>query len=191
MAPLEKKRLSQIVLRSSQGFTLVEILVGLILIGIIGTLIASAAKQGILSSQRLLDQGANTSKAIVLRRILHRDIHHMLWQSSLESTSRGFQIKTGHNLLLNSSFPAVVTWTFNPPKVLRREEISALDYVLEQELISDITSHDLALMSARDRQWVSQKSWLMSPQQPRAVALRLRLQVEGWNAWEIIERLPH
>ena len=156
MYRLVKIKFSQIVLKPAKGFTLVELLVALIFVGIIGTMIASAAKQGILSSQALLDQGSNNSKATILRRVLHRDIHHMLWQSSLESTSQGFQIKTGHNLLLNSSFPAVVSWIFNPPKVLRREEISALDYVLEQELISDITSHDLALMSARDRQWVSQ-----------------------------------
>ena len=190
MYPLGKKSPSLTILRPAKGFTLVEILVALILVGIIGTMIASAAKQGILTSQALLDQGSNRSKAIVLRRILHRDIHHMLWQSKLEAHSRGFQIKTGHNLLLNSSYPAVVTWIFNPPNVLRREEISALDYVLEQKLISDMTSCNLALMSARDRQWVNLKSLIMNPEQPRAVALRLRLHVDGWNALDIIERLP-
>lgn len=174
----------------SRGFTLIEILVGVILVGIIGAMIASATKQGILTSQAILQQGEQNARATVLRRILHRDIHGMLWKSDLVPTSQGFALKSGHNLLLESSLPAVVTWTFNAQEVVRREEIPALDYVLEQKLIPNITSYELAMMSARDRQWVNHESWIMNPQQPTVVALRLRLQVTGRNSWEIIESLP-
>lgn len=177
-------------LSPSPGFTLVEILVGLTIVTIIGAMIASTTKQSILSSRALLHQGHSAAQKTVLRRILHRDIHNMLLDSSMEPTKRGFRFTSGHNLLIRSSLPVNIAWNFTQGELLRREEIPDLDYSQEQVLCPDLDSFELEFMPAGDIRWVGLEAWLLNKQRPAPAAVRLLLRVSGRSTWEIIERIP-
>lgn len=163
---------------------------GLVIAAIIGAMIASTAKQSILSSQALLQQGHSEAEKTVLRRILHRDIQNMQWASSLEPTNQGFRLTSGHNLLLTASLPVTINWHFTQGALIRKEERPDLNYIREQVLCPDLNSFELEFMPPADTRWIGLEAWLLNQERPAPVALRLQLQLPGRNRWEIIERIP-
>lgn len=174
----------------SPGFTLLEVLVGLVLAGVLGAMIAATAKQNILSSQALLQQVPTETVKTTLRRILHRDIQNMQLGSRLQPTSQGFRLSSGHNLLLNASFPVSITWSFSQGELLRREENPELGYVKEQTLCSELSSFKLEFLPTGAERWVQHQAWLLDKERPDPAALRLQLDMSGRKQVRIIERVP-
>ncbi|WP_291319821.1 type II secretion system protein [Desulfonatronospira sp.] len=175
---------------SARGFTLVEILVAVAIAGLLAAMIAGVMSRGILTSEALLEQRESEAEKTVLRRILHRDFLGMEWGSGLEPATEGFRLYTGHNMLLSSSLPVEVFWSFEGGEIVRREESQVLGYSKEQTLYQDMESVELEFLSSRDRRWIRLDSWLRDPNRPHPGAVRLTLHFSGQNRFEIVEHLP-
>ncbi|MFW6388284.1 MAG: prepilin-type N-terminal cleavage/methylation domain-containing protein [Desulfohalobiaceae bacterium] len=175
---------------TSHGFTLLEVLVGLVLTGLLGAMIAATASQNILSSQALLQQGQGNTERTVLRRILHRDIQNMQLGSSLQPTNQGFRLKSGHNLLLNASLQVRITWSFSQGELVRREEKPGLGYIKQQTLCRELDSFKLEFLPAEAERWVELQAWLMDKKRSAPAALRIQLDMPGKKQIRITERVP-
>ncbi|WP_291321885.1 type II secretion system protein [Desulfonatronospira sp.] len=172
------------------GFTLVEVLVGLAVAGVLAAMLASIMGNSIFSSQELLKKSSEEHQKTVLRRIIHRDIKHMQWQTGLEPTSSGFRMVTGHNTLVSASIPMQVSWDFRDGKVIRIEENQDLEYSREQVLSHKLESLNIAFMSSQDQRWIEHQSWLMGTNRPYPRALRLRMVFGEEVGFEIVEHIP-
>jgi len=174
----------------TSGFTLIEVLVSLALAGILVSIIAGVMGQGILTSQALLRESRSETEKTVLRRLLHRDIKNMIWNSSLEPTPEGFRIKTGHNTLIPCSLPVEALWIFSNGKITRFEENKDLSYEKSHVLSRELKSFDLEFLTLEDKRWVGLESWLMSQDMSGPRAVRMSLGIGKNTSFEIVEHLP-
>lgn len=172
------------------GFSLVEILVGLAVAGMLTAMLASVAGQSIVSSQALLEQESMDRQKTTLRKILHRDLKNMLWGSRIEPDSQGFNLQTGHNTLISSSLPMEVSWRFQPDEIVRTEQNADLDYHKKQILSTGLNSFSLDIYCHVQKRWIPLDHWLMARQRPHPGALRLKLDLDNISQLEIIEYLP-
>ncbi len=176
--------------RLDRGFTLVELLVGLVVAGVLAAMIASLMGESILSSTTLLRRGQEGAEKTTLRRILHRDIKHMQWASTLDPAADGFSLQSGHNMLLAQALPMEVTWIFAEGRIVRREENFALQYSQEQVLLRDLEACKLELMPSNEERWIELDFWLTGKTQKQPRALRLTLVFNGGQQIKIVEHVP-
>ena len=174
----------------SQGFTLVEILVGLAVAGMLAAVIASVMGQTLFSSRVLLEQERVDVQKTTFRKILHRDVKNMLWQSGIEPTSEGFNLLTGHNTLISSSLPVEVSWIFARGDIVRIEYNADLDYLKKQVLSTRIKFISLDMFCPVQGRWLGLDNWITGQDRPGPGALRLRLDPGDNSKIEIIEHLP-
>ena len=177
-------------LKGCPGFTLVEILVGLAVAGILSAMLASVMGNSIYSSQALLEENKQTHQKTVLRRIIHRDLKNLQWQARVEPTSSGFRMLTGHNTLTSASIPMQVSWDFTEGRATRIEKSRELDYSREQILSRNMETIEIAFMSSQDQRWISHDTWLMGNSRPAPAALRLRISFNDSEYFEIVEHIP-
>lgn len=177
-------------INQSSGFTLIEILVGLAVAGILASIIAGVMGQGILTSETLLRESRSETQKTVLRRLLHRDIKNMVWESDLEPTPDGFRINTGHNTLTSCSLPVETFWNFSNGKIIRFEESQELSYEKKQILSHELNYSELEFLSFEDNRWIRLESWLMSSDRAGPRAMRVRLEFDDGTKFEMVEHLP-
>ncbi len=173
-----------------KGFTLIEVLVGLAVAGMLAAIIASVIGRSIVSSQALLDQEKLGTQKTTLRTIMHRDIKSMILLSELTPVSEGFILHTGHNTLIPSSLPVEVSWIFSHGEIVRTEQNIDLDYSKQQVLSTGMRSFSLDLFCPVQGRWLGLDNWLAGQNRPQPAALRLKLDLEGSSQIEIIEHLP-
>ncbi len=177
-------------MRKAAGFTLVELLVGLAVVGILASMIASIMGQGILTSEALMRQSRGETQKTVLRRILHRDIKSMAQGSNIEAVSEGFRILTGHNTLTVSPLPVQVQWSFSHGKITRLERCDDLSYEKEQVLSPELKTFELEFLSPRDNRWTHLNAWLMASDRPAPPAMKLKLEYNDGTTFQMVEHLP-
>lgn len=171
------------------GFSLVEILVALAVAGILSAMLASIVGQSLVSSRALMEQQNMDRQKTTLRKILHRDFKEILWESSLKPTAQGFELQTGHNTLIPSSLPMLVSWRFASDEIIRTEQNPDLDYLKKQTLSTRLNSFSMDIYCPVQKRWIPHDSWLMAKQRPAPGALRLLLDLDNMPQLEIIEHL--
>ncbi len=172
------------------GFTLIEILVALAVAGILASIIAGVMGQGILTSDFLLKESRSETEKTVLRRLLHRDIKNMVWNSELEPAPEGFRINTGHNVLTPCSMPVDAFWDFSDNRITRHEENQDLSYAKKQILSRELNSFQLEFLTFEDNRWIRLDSWLISSDRPGPRAIRVTLEYSDGKKFQIIEHIP-
>lgn len=172
------------------GFTLVEIIVGLAVAGMLAAIVASVMGRGIVASQGLLAQEEMDRQKVTLRTILHRDIKGITVQSGLAPAPEGFTLQTGHNTLVSSSLPVEVSWSFSGNKIVRTEQNKELDYYREQVLTAGLESFSMDLFCPVHALWLDLDRWLMGQDRPHPLALRLNIGLSSAAFFEIVEHLP-
>ncbi len=170
-----------------KGFTLVEVLAGLIIAGILSAILASVINQGIQTSQALLEERDSSIHKAALRRIIHRDIKNMEVRTSIKPETSGFSLITSHNILTSNPLPVTVNWNFSNGKIVRSEENEELLYSAEQIIHQDLNSYELDFFCMTQDRWISLDNWLLIAERGEPVGLRLRIQFKDQKPFAIIE----
>ena len=176
--------------RSSPGFTLVEILVGLLVAGMLMALLAAIIGRGSLTSSALGESVEQQHSRVVLHRLLDMDLRNMLPRTQLAIDGQGIIMETSHNHLVPGPLPVTVTWDFSGGQLRRIEEQPELEYRKELVLIAAVAHWSLELYDLPEKRWVDLLSWQHGPQRPAPAGLRLELRISGApSAWTLTHRL--
>jgi prepilin-type N-terminal cleavage/methylation domain-containing protein len=183
--------------RRSRGYTFIELLVSLALIGVLIMILGRAMGEIINNNDALSSTMESVSGSTTLRRILHRDLQGMQPSDQVELTETGFTLITGHNMLSNAPVPMNVEWDFSQNKVLRTETaVSNIDYTKEMDLVPSLEAWKLEAYVSGQNRWIDLTTWQLSKDAasewaPYVTALRLTLAPENAQEMVMVERMPH
>lgn len=170
------------------GFTLVELLVALAILGVILAMLVRVAGQVAENTWALNGRMEVTSEAARLRRLLHRDCTSAL-QDSLRLTNGGFSLTTSHNLLSGQPLPVEAEWDFSAGAVRRIERIPSQRYSKEILLTADLADWKAEVFTLDARRWTDLRTLMTALGLGQVSGLRLTLDLPGGRV-EMIEPLP-
>lgn len=170
------------------GFTLVELLVALAILGILLAMLVQVTGQVATNTQALSGRMENTSEAARLRRLLHRDLASAR-PGTFAVTHYGFSIVTSHNLLLGQPLPLDVDWEFTGGAVRRIERMDKQGYSRELLLTANLATWKAETYSSLSSRWVDLRDIVTSDGLSSIRGLRLTLGLPGGTV-EMTERLP-
>ncbi len=85
---------------SQKGFSLIEVLIGLVLSGLLMSMVAMVLGQSITNNEVVRSSAGLSSRMFTLRRILHRDMQNIIPGSTIGLESNGFSVESTHNVIL-------------------------------------------------------------------------------------------
>ena len=174
------------------GFTLLEILVALAIMGMLMALVGQIMSQVVDSSAQLRQRLANAGDLVAVRRLLHRDLMDCQDKGSLEASRSGFSFPSTHNFFLDGTLPLVVTWSFDDHVVTRTEEDKELNYTRTIPLLHGVRGWILEYYVPAKIAWLPHdtlRALQKAEQMPRVNALRLTVVFEDGNKEVLVERV--
>lgn len=115
-------------LEVQKGFSLIEVLIGLVLSGLLMSMVAMVLGQSVTNNEVVRSSAGLSSRMFTLRRILHRDMQNVIPGSAMGVEDNGFSLETSHNILLKGAGPILVNWDFSSNMIRRNEESPDLDF---------------------------------------------------------------
>ncbi|WP_421903751.1 PulJ/GspJ family protein [Maridesulfovibrio sp.] len=180
-------------LESQKGFSLIEVLIGLVLSGLLMSMVAMVLGQSVTNNEVVRSSAGLSSRMFTLRRILHRDLQNIVPGRPLGVEEEGFSLESTHNVLLEGAGPIIVNWDFSSNMIRRLEKSPDLEFENSFFLMRGLKSWGLEFLDADKNVWISR-----SQQSARAMsgkstvkAFRLKLRFEDGKDVIIVERIPY
>ncbi|WP_031482613.1 PulJ/GspJ family protein [Maridesulfovibrio frigidus] len=175
------------------GFSLIEVLVGLILSGLLMSMVAMVLGQSITNNEVVRSNVGLSSRMFTLRRILHRDLQNRVIGGILEMREDGFKLVTSNNSLEDGAVPVNVFWDLSGNMIRRHEDSDKLSYASSFQLMRGVSSWTLEILDGRDGTWISALQLENRPLNLDSVikAIRLNLVFEDGQRTLIVERIPY
>ena len=175
------------------GFSLVEVLIGLVLSGLLMSMVSMVLGQSITNNEVVRSSAGQSSRMFTMRRLLHRDFQNRVIGGSITVKEDGFGIGTANNFLLDGGSPVEAVWDFSGNMIRRHETREDIKYDKSFQLVSGIRSWQLELLDRKDGVWVSaiQNKGRGITLESVIKAVRLNLVFEDGQRVLIVERVPY
>ncbi|NDV22194.1 type II secretion system protein J [Desulfovibrio sp. JC022] len=178
---------------SQGGFSLIEVLIGLVLSGLLMSMVAMVLGQSVTNNEVVRSSAGLSSRMFTLRRILHRDLQNIRPGRPIGVESRGFSLETSHNVLLEGAGPIVVNWDFSSNIIRRFEKSPDLEFENSFFLMRGLESWEMEFLDADKNIWISrsQQTARAASGQSTVKAFRLKLKFDDGQGVTIVERFPY
>ncbi|WP_051249611.1 prepilin-type N-terminal cleavage/methylation domain-containing protein [Maridesulfovibrio zosterae] len=176
-----------------QGFSLIEVLIGLVLSGLLMSMVAMVLGQSITNNEVIRSSAGLSSRMFTLRRILHRDFQNIILGSSVSVEDNGFGIKTTNNFLIDGGIKVDADWDFSGNMIRRHEENKSLEYNNSFQLLRGLKSWRIEVLDGDKGIWISgvQFSSRSVTSTSDLKAIRLNLVFEDGHSLSLVERIPY
>ncbi|NDV27136.1 prepilin-type N-terminal cleavage/methylation domain-containing protein [Desulfovibrio sp. JC010] len=175
------------------GFSLIEVLIGLVLSGLLMSMVAMVLGQSVTNNEVVRSSAGLSSRLFTLRRILHRDLQNIVPGRMVGAGATGLTFESSHSITIENSGPVVVSWDFSSEMVRRIEKSPDLEFENSQLLMRGLKSWRLEFLDIDKNVWIS-----LSQQRAKGVsdrstvkAFRLRLNFEDGKEVMLLERIPY
>lgn len=175
------------------GFSLIELLIGLVLSGLLMSMVAMVLGQSVTNNEVVRSSAGLSSQMFTLRRILHRDLQNIAISKPINVEGEGLTFESSNCILKEGIDAVTVTWDFSSNMVRRTESSDALGYGNSYMLIRGLKSWSIEFLGGEKNVWASR-----SQQQARTLrgnteikAVRLKLKFEDGQDVMIVERVPY
>lgn len=186
-------RRNRALLESQAGFSLIEVLIGLVLSGLLMSMVAMVLGQSVTNNEVVRSSAGLSSRMFTLRRIVHRDLQNIVPGSSVGVENVGFSLQTSHNTIMDGAGPVVVSWDFSSNMVRRFEQSPDLEFEASYLLMRGLDSWMIEFLDAKNNVWISRSQQasrvLAGNSNPKA--FRLTLTFEDGQDVTIVERIPY
>ncbi|CCO23259.1 PulJ/GspJ family protein [Maridesulfovibrio hydrothermalis] len=178
---------------NQSGFSLIEVLIGLVLSGLLMSMVAMVLGQSITNSEVVRSSSGLSSRMFTLRRILHRDLQNIVIATPIVVDETGIGFSSVNNFLLDGAFTVDVAWDFSGNMIRRHEESGALQYSNSFQLMRGLSSWRIELLDAKSETWISAAQYRNRPLGMKSgiKALRMNLSFEDGQNLIIVERVPY
>ncbi len=175
------------------GFSLVEVLIGLVLSGLLMSMVAMVLGQSITNNEVVRSNVSLSSRMFTLRRILHRDLQNRKIGGMIGIEGNGFTIVSSNNLLEDGAVTVKVDWDFSGNMVHRSERSEHIKYESSFQLLRGVTTWSLEFLDGKDNSWISAMQYKARPLnlKSKVKAMRLNLSFEDGQHILIVERIPY
>ncbi|MBI9112663.1 MAG: prepilin-type N-terminal cleavage/methylation domain-containing protein [Maridesulfovibrio ferrireducens] len=175
------------------GFSLIEVLIGLMLSGLLMSMVAMVLGQSITNNEVIRSNVSLSSRMFTLRRILHRDLQNRLIDGGISVKADGFEFVSTNNYLEDGAVPVTVLWDFSGNMIRRFEQSDMLEYENSFQLMRGVTSWTLELLDGNNGSWISSAQYKSRALSSKSSikALRLNLTFEDGQRILIVERVPY
>ncbi len=175
------------------GFSLVEVLIGLVLSGLLMSMVAMVLGQSITNNEVVRSNVSLSSRMFTLRRILHRDLQNRKIGGIIGIEGNGFTIVSSNNLLEDGAVIVNVDWDFSGNMVRRSERSENIKYESSFQLLRGVTTWSLEFLDGKDNSWISAMQYKARPLNLKSAvkAMRLNLSFEDGQHILIVERIPY
>lgn len=179
--------------RSQRGFSLIEVLIGLVLSGLLMSMVAMVLGQSITNNEVVRSSSGLSSRMFTLRRVLHRDLQNILVGKTVFIESEGFGLQTTNNFLIDGGVGVEVIWDFSGNMIRRRERSESLDYENSFQMLRGLKSSKLELLDGAKGVWISSVQYQNRPLNLKSAikAIRISFTFEDGNSLLIVERIPY
>ena len=174
------------------GFSLIEVLIGLVLSGLLMSMVAMVLGQSVTNNEVVRSSAGLSSQMFTLRRILHRDLQNIVINRPISVEKDGLSFESNHCILLEGIAGVTVFWDFSSNMIRRTEKADSLSYGNTYMLARGLKSWSVEFLGTNNV-WISQ-----SQQGNKAVrgkagvkAIRLKLSFENGQDAMIVERIPY
>ncbi|WP_320006658.1 prepilin-type N-terminal cleavage/methylation domain-containing protein [Maridesulfovibrio sp.] len=174
------------------GFSLIELLIGLVLSGLLMSMVAMVLGQSITNNEVVRSSSGLSTQMFTLRRILHRDLQNIVINRPISVEKTGLSFESNHCILLEGIGAVSVFWDFSSNMIRRTENSNSLGYGNTYMLMRGLDSWTVEFLG-NNNVWVSR-----SQQSNRAVrghsgvkAIRLKLRFDDGQDVMIVERIPY
>ena len=178
---------------SQKGFSLIEVLIGLVLSGLLMSMVAMVLGQSVTNNEVVRSSAGLSSRMFTLRRILHRDLQNIIPGRPLGVEGDGFSLESTHNVLLEGAGPIVINWDFSSNMIRRLEKSPDLEFENSFFLMRGLKSWRLEFLDADKNVWISRSQQSARALSGKSVvkAFRLKLRFEDGKDVMIVERIPY
>lgn len=178
---------------AQKGFSLIEVLIGLVLSGLLMSMVAMVLGQSVTNNEVVRSSAGLSSRMFTLRRILHRDMQNIVAGKSLSVEDYGFAIPTNNNFLIDGAVQVEAKWDFSGNMIRRHEENDKMNYGSSFMLLRGLDSWRLELLDGQKGAWIASPQFMNRPLQGVSVikALRLQLTFEDGQRLLLVERIPY
>lgn len=186
-------RRNHALLESQAGFSLIEVLIGLVLSGLLMSMVAMVLGQSVTNNEVVRSSAGLSSRMFSLRRILHRDLQNVVPGSTIGVERDGFSVESVHSISLEGSGPLIVVWDFSSNMIRRVESSAGLEFENSYFLMRDLESWRLEFLDADNNVWISsaQQNARARGGKSTVKAIRLNLRFEDGQTIMIVERVPY
>ncbi|WP_320173932.1 prepilin-type N-terminal cleavage/methylation domain-containing protein [Maridesulfovibrio sp.] len=178
---------------SQKGFSLIEVLIGLVLSGLLMSMVAMVLGQSVTNNEVVRSSAGLSSRMFTLRRILHRDLQNIIPGRPLGVEGNGFSLESTHNVMLKGAGPILINWDFSSNMVRRSEKSSSLEFENSFFLMRGLKSWGIEFLDANKNAWISRSQLAARAMSGKSVikAFRLTLKFEDGQDVMIVERIPY
>lgn len=179
--------------RRQGGFSLIEVLIGLVLSGLLMSMVAMVLGQSITNNEVVRSNVGLSSRMFTLRRILHRDLQNRVLRGTIDVEGNGFRLSSTNNLLEDGAVAVNVDWDFSGNMILRSEHSESIKYESSFQLLRGVTTWSLDFLDGKENSWISAAQYKARPLNLKSAvkALRLNLSFEDGQHILIVERIPY
>lgn len=174
----------------SDGFTLIEVIVGLVISSFIVVIVSGVIGNSSLFSSAANNQNELTRKKTIIRRIIHRDIEEILSDthiSTIDNTAIAY--KTKHNMLSTIPFPVNVSFSWKNNKLKRIERNLDIQYYKEHVFFKNMSGCNVEFMGSENNEWISLDVWSQEYFQVNPRAIRFVFKLNDHDSIKIIENI--
>ncbi|WP_244512187.1 prepilin-type N-terminal cleavage/methylation domain-containing protein [Maridesulfovibrio ferrireducens] len=175
------------------GFSLIEVLIGLMLSGLLMSMVAMVLGQSITNNEVIRSNVSLSSRMFTLRRILHRDLQNRMIGGGIGVNADGFELVSTNNFLEDGAVAVDVLWDFSGNMIRRSERSEKIEYENSFQLMRGVTSWTLELLDGKNGSWISAAQYKARALSAKSSikALRLNLVFEDGQRILIVERIPY
>lgn len=178
---------------SQQGFSLMEVLIGLVLSGMLMAMVGMVLGQSITNNEVVRNKVGLSARMFTLRRILHRDFQNRVPGGTLTAEDDGFELTTTNNFLLDAGMEVKARWVFSGNMIRRHESSAKLEYDNSFLLVRGVSSWNVEVLESRTGTWASLLQYKSQPLRVDNVirAVRISLVFEDGKSISMVERVPY
>ncbi len=184
---------SHILPDSQGGFSLIEVLIGLVLSGLLMSMVAMVLGQSITNNEVVRSSAGLSARMFTLRRILHRDLQNILPGSTIDVEDNGFSFESCHSFSFEGAGPILINWNFSSNMIRRFENSPDLEFENSYFLMRGLESWSLEFLDADKNAWISRSQLAARAMSGNSAvkAFRLKLRFEDGKDVMIVERIPY
>jgi general secretion pathway protein J len=174
------------------GFSLIEVLIGLVLSGLLMSMVAMVLGQSITNNEVVRSSSGLSSRMFTLRRILHRDLQNITPGASISGDGTSLIIATNNCILKPGLGTVLVTWDFSSNMIRRIESSDELEFENSYFLMRGLEYWNVEFLDGKNNVWISARQ-----QKEQALtggvtkALRMKMRFDDGQDVTIVERIPY
>ncbi len=176
-----------------KGFSLIEVLIGLVLSGLLMSMVAMVLGQSVTNNEVVRSSAGLSSRMFTLRRILHRDLQNIVVGKGIYVEDSGFGLPTSNNFLIDGGVQVEARWDLSANMIRRHEENPAMHYESSFFFLRGLKSWRLEFFDGEKGAWVASVQFKNRAVQGNSgiKALRLELNFEDGQRVLLVERVPY